>query len=394
MSKLCVCTFILAICGWQSLSSAAITLTVRPETMDRRLIVVDQLVPGRRIKPPFKVIDTATGKPIPIQTEQAAAGTMLHFIIPELPANQSATFTIEQGQDQSPAVMHIEEKDGYLSFSDASHEITRYNFGPQFAQFKKQFFWPVNVAGVHPVRDWPMSDARPDEPHDHPHHTGVYFAYGDVNGKEYWSKLPITHDRFTAKESGPVFARLGVENHWGDDLIELQDIRILNVGSDAVVMDWTETMKAPADKTVVLGKTKEGGMSVRVTDGISFKDPKADGETNMLDSLGNRGEKAIRNEKLAHPSAAWADDTGTVDGKTVGVTIMNHPTSFRFPTDWHVRAYGLFTANPFFLQGEYTLKPSQSITLKYRIYFHAGTPDQAHVAAVFNGYASNKADLK
>ena len=36
-----------------------------------------------------------------------------------------------------------------------------------------------------------------------------------------------------------------------------------------------------------------------------------------------------------------------VEGKTVGVAILNHPDSFRFPTTWHVRTYGLFAANPF-----------------------------------------------
>ena len=29
-------------------------------------------------------------------------------------------------------------------------------------------------------------------------------------------------------------------------------------------------------------------------------------------------------------------------GQTVGVAILNHPESFRYPTTWHVRDYGLF----------------------------------------------------
>jgi len=39
-----------------------------------------------------------------------------------------------------------------------------------------------------------------------------------------------------------------------------------------------------------------------------------------------------------------------IDGKALGICFMNHPASYRFPTDWHVRNYGLFAANAFMLQ--------------------------------------------
>ena len=45
--------------------------------------------------------------------------------------------------------------------------------------------------------------------------------------------------------------------------------------------------------------------------------------------------------------ASWVDYQGPVDGKKVGIAILNHPSSFRYPTFWHVRTYGLFAANPF-----------------------------------------------
>ena len=49
-------------------------------------------------------------------------------------------------------------------------------------------------------------------------------------------------------------------------------------------------------------------------------------------------------------AAPWVDYSGMVDGQRLGIAILNHPSSFRFPTHWHVRTYGLFAANPFGLR--------------------------------------------
>lgn len=81
----------------------------------------------------------------------------------------------------------------------------------------------------------------------------------------------------------------------------------------------------------------------------------------------------------------------------MGVAIFNHPSSFRFPTYWHVRDYGLFAANPFGVhdfrntknrqEGEFTLPAGESITLRYRFLFHTGDERQAGVAEAFDAYA-------
>jgi hypothetical protein len=37
---------------------------------------------------------------------------------------------------------------------------------------------------------------------------------------------------------------------------------------------------------------------------------------------------------------------GVRKGKVVGIAILNHPASINYPTYWHARGYGLFSANP------------------------------------------------
>ena len=95
-------------------------------------------------------------------------------------------------------------------------------------------------------------------------------------------------------------------------------------------------------------------------------------------------------------AAAWCDYYGPVKGKTVGIAILNHPSSFRFPTYWHVRTYGLFSANPFGVAdftkapkdaGDYTIEAGKSINFNYRVLLHKGDEKEGRVAAVYEAYA-------
>jgi hypothetical protein len=88
-----------------------------------------------------------------------------------------------------------------------------------------------------------------------------------------------------------------------------------------------------------------------------------------------------------------------VGGQTVGIALMNHPSSFRFPTFWHVRTYGLFAANPFGRKefpdggkrdGSYTLPEGQTIALRYRVWLHKGDEKEGRVAMAYASYAEQR----
>jgi hypothetical protein len=74
---------------------------------------------------------------------------------------------------------------------------------------------------------------------------------------------------------------------------------------------------------------------------------------------------------------------------------LNHPSSFRAPTPWHVRTYGLFAANCFGLHtfdaaaspGDYTLLKGETLQFRYRIIFHQGDEKQAKIAEAYAEYA-------
>ncbi len=93
--------------------------------------------------------------------------------------------------------------------------------------------------------------------------------------------------------------------------------------------------------------------------------------------------------------ARWCDYSGPVDGITAGFTIMDHPSNIFYPTRYHVRSYGLFTANPFGLShfigddhdGTQVLKDGETWHLNYRVYLHAGDVKEGNVHETYANFA-------
>src|SRR5687768_8382526 len=219
----------------------------------RRYVVMEETIAEDRLGPPFAVVDMESNKPVAAQWEKTVAGHVVRWMAGAVPANLEKTYRIQNGGEQGKNAVTVEEKEtGVLVIGSPTREITRYQFGELATKFKKPFFYPVTAQGVLVTRSFPMENAD-NEAKDHPHHTSIWFAHGEVNGRDYWAKLPITHKRIVEKTSGPVYGRIVAENAWGEDVVETQDVRVYDVGPD-VLMDWTITLKAAGNGPVKLGK--------------------------------------------------------------------------------------------------------------------------------------------
>jgi hypothetical protein len=134
-------------------------------------------------------------------------------------------------------------------------------------------------------------------------------------------------------------------------------------------------------------------MAFRVAPTLRTKGKVAKG--NMLNSEGVSG-KAAWGKK-----AKWCDYYGPLNGKTVGIAIMDHKANPRHPTTWHARDYGLCCANPFGLSyfekkprgtGNMEIKAGESVTFKYRVLVHEGTAEEADVEQQYERYVGVGAD--
>jgi hypothetical protein len=251
----------------------------------------------------------------------------------------------------------------------------------------------IGPGGLEMTRHYPIAESLPTEKEDHIHHRSFWFTHGDVNGVDFWAEGEghgrIKQTQLTATETnGSV--KIQTENDWldaaGDRVLsDSREIVFRDVGGMRAV-DFTVQLKA-TDGPVVFGDTKEGTFGIRVA-GTMKVDAGQGGTVVSSDGLQN-------SDAWGKP-AAWVDYYGPVRDKTVGIAILNHPSSFGFPTRWHVRTYGLFAANPFgvhhFTGGEPTdgvrLEKGETLTLKYRVLLHQGTTAQAEIAKAFASYAN------
>ena len=90
----------------------------------------------------------------------------------------------------------------------------------------------------------------------------------------------------------------------------------------------------------------------------------------------------------------WCDYSGTLPEGKRGLAVFDYPTNLRHPTRWHVRDYGLMTANCFGLSyftdkaeyGNMDLKAGESLIFKYRVYIHSGDAKEAQVGERYKDY--------
>lgn len=262
----------------------------------------------------------------------------------------------------------------------------------------KPILWPIiGPDGVKMTRDFPMQTVA-GESRDHQHHRSLWFAYAKMNGIDFWSESPksgqIRHREFTAAESGPV-ARISAVDDWlapdGRRVCVEQRSFIFRAAGSQRSIDCNFRLTSK-DEIVDIGDTKEGMFAMRVADWLKVDPP---GKGHIVNSEGQTDAAAWGRR------ASWVDYHAPHDGRVLGIAILNHPSSFRYPTYWHVRTYGLFAANPYGVKeftgkktgdGSMTLDQGQSLGFRYRVILHEGDERQSHIAEEFAEYARENVD--
>ena len=321
----------------------------------------------------------------------------LTFLLADLPQGTERKYRLTPFQ-VGPFLPHVDvrmaKEDVVMNVGAGEGTLfSRYN--THWPATNKPFFYPILTDKQQPLtREWPLETA-PNETHDHPHHRGLWFTHGRVNGIDFWSEGKSTGKTVTTKiedlVSGYVFGGFRAETEWRapDEKLIATDTRAIQVyilPTGDRIMDFEIAIK-PAGTPLVFGDTKEGMFGLRVPD--AWAPAKKQG--GHIESSTGKTEAAAWGQP-----ADWVEYDGPVGTERYGVAMFDAPSNFRHPQTWHVRDYGLFAVNPFGLHdfgsgakgaGDYTVPANGTLALHYRLYFHKGDAASAHVAAQYAGYA-------
>jgi hypothetical protein len=252
--------------------------------------------------------------------------------------------------------------------------------------------YPLNApGGLCLVRHYPFRDDVEGESPDHPHHRSIWLAHGDVNGLDFWSGKAVIRNRSTEMVDEEA---ISVVNDWmkGDEVLCTEQTTLRFAAS---VDRWRsielESHLVAGAQPVTFGDTKEGTLGVRTHPLLQLVDAKG----NSVAMARNSG--GIQGAEIWGKPARWVHYENAINGETYGISVLNHPASFRHPTLWHARDYGLVAANPFALHemtgvaagsGNHTLQPSETFVLRHAIVAWRGTASDADIEAVYQQFAS------
>jgi hypothetical protein len=250
----------------------------------------------------------------------------------------------------------------------------------------------------------------PGETTDHPHHAGLFYGHGDVNGFNYWAiqNVPTKPDpamgRIVLKEvrsvkSGKTSGSVDIVFNWlkPDGSPLLTESRTMTFHSDPELRIVDFDFDLTAGEKVVFRDTKEGTFALRVATALDeppVKPPAKAGAPARTGKLVN-AQGGEREANVWGKRSEWVDYAGDLNGEKVGIVMMDHPGNPRHPTYWHSRGYGLHSINPFgvsdFLNdktqnGSLTLEPGQHVRFRYRVIVHPGLPG-ARLGELYKQYA-------
>lgn len=267
---------------------------------------------------------------------------------------------------------------------------------------EKPILFPIQTAsGKTVTRGYPI-DPRPYERIDHPHHMGLWFNFGDVNGLDFWNNSSaIAPERKSHYGHIRLDSIIGIDANRGE-LITLsswrdhQDNKFLAErttyrfsGKGDLFRCIERISHLTALQQVTLRSNKEGLFAIRVD--RAFEEP-SEKPVKRLDACALPADEPYdnndgvngryRNQQGSEGEAAvWGKKTPWValraekEGEVITLVILDHPQNPGYPGWPHARGYGLFSMNN--LAGnamnpddppiEIVLKPGEEISFRHKL---------------------------
>jgi hypothetical protein len=382
--------------GQKPKSPSETILTVDAGAFDRHATIASTTIPGLKVATAVFLND---GKGPTISAQLAPDGEIT-FVLPDLKAGETRTYTVNAGSPvyAVPPKPEVEARrlGTVVRLIASGRPVLTYQAEP--GDLPRPDIKPIFRRGgyIHPVYTPEGRAITDDYPVDHPHHHGIWWAWTrtvyDGRQPDFWnmgdSTGRVDFESLDAAWSGRVHGGLTATTRFTDvtggrsDVVlkDLWDVRVYAADADArfFVFDITSTQNLAGDKPLVLPEYRYGGLGVR---GHIQWNGKGD-KTAFLTSEGRTREDG------SGTPARWTHMGGTIDGRPAGIAILDHPSNFRHPQPTRLNP-----DNPFFnyapsVAGEWRIEPGTAYVSRYRFITYEGQPDRALLERLWNDYAT------
>lgn len=307
---------------------------------------------------------------------------------------------------------------------DQEKKVEVYLDGKLFTAFiypdnmEKQSLYPIlSASGKTITRGYPLNP-RPFERTDHPHHVGLWFNFGDVNGLDFWNNSFAIKAEDKPKYGTIKFKKIVSEDPKKGELVTSSDWvdvanKVLLNEETTFIFSGTSNQrtiervsKLTAMQDVTFTENKEGLIGLRLD--RAFEEPAtkpekfldAKGIETEVPVLNNQGVNGVyRNAEGVTGGAVWGKRSPWValradkDGEIITIVILDNPKNPNYPAWSHARGYGLFATNNFggrifdknAAEVKVKLKPGESLVIKHKVVIGGDLTD-AEINAMAKGF--------
>jgi hypothetical protein len=326
----------------------------------------------------------------------------------------SSAFIVKEKPSVEKGVkfVRVDDKQKVDIFIDGNY-FTSYCYP---SNIEKPFLFPVLAPnGAVITRGFPI-EPRKGERVDHPHHIGIWFNHGDVNGLDFWNNSSaiaadkkdsyghIVNQKISKVEDGKKGV-LEVEANWEDNkgniLLKENTVFVFSGDVNSRTIDHISTLTA-LNGDVTFGDSKEGLIAIRVDrafemtsdESLIFTDDKGNPTTvPTVDNSGVTGmytsAKGLKGDAVWGTRNEWVILSGIKENVPVSIAIFDNPKNIGFPAYAHARGYGLFSINnlgqnsydPQRDKVKLIIEKGKSVKFYHRIYVQSGselTAEQAN----------------
>ena len=283
---------------------------------------------------------------------------------------------------------------------------------------EKQTLYPIQTpSGKFITRGFPLNP-RPFERTDHPHHVGLWFNFGDVNGLDFWNNSYSIKPEDKHKYGSILFekiveannkkGRLVILSNWVDNnknILLSEKTTYVFGGLKNDIRTIERISELTAKQKVTFTENKEGLLGLRLD--RAFEEPTKKAEA-FLDANGNVTETPVlnndgvngiyRNAEGLTGGDVWGKRSKWValktnkEGEIITIVILDNKNNLNYPAWSHARGYGLFATNNLAGQAvdknaesvKFELAPAETITFKHKVIIGGDLTD-----AEINNFSNN-----